>query len=360
MEWIVATNAVELRKAGKGEPLFAQVGAFLDRHRLSPVPAHYALAYEVVTRPEGAVARVVDELTEGGIRLTERDVADLSPELAGTRQTAPVLSVVPSPDAAEAAAKQAIDRAMMQIEGFADTITAVHAEANDFGRDLSRSADAIRAADPAAGVQELTRLTAAMIDRVRQSEARLDRARRESEELKAALDEARGSARTDALTELPNRRAFDEAFAALDPAQPVTLVMCDIDHFKRVNDSFGHPVGDRVLRAAAQVLSSEQGYLVARYGGEEFALLFENRTATEAEVVVDRLRELLRERKLKLRESGVPVGPVTFSAGVAHGLAGQGRAAMMTRADGALYVAKARGRACTQIAPELPLEPPVD
>lgn len=355
----MASKAVDLRQAVRGDTVFAQVGAFLAQHRLRPLPAHYAFAYEVLTNTGGALARIVSDITDGGFRLTERDIVRLASQVGGIAAVAAAATPLPMAadeerDAtARAAALEPIEEALRQLERFAATVNSAHADANDFGRDLERSAAAMRATDPGAGLEEVIRLTGAMIERVHEAEARMEHTRRESEELKAALDEARDSARTDPLTELPNRRAFDEAFARLAPDTPVTVAICDIDNFKRVNDTFGHAVGDRVLRAVAKVLGEASHGMVARYGGEEFALLFEGKSAEEAAAEIDALRTRLGGRQLRLRETGQPIGPITYSAGVASGCAAEGRAAVMIRADASLYRAKDLGRARTEIAPPL-------
>ncbi|MBB3693943.1 diguanylate cyclase [Sphingomonas sp. BK580] len=344
----MASRAVDGRQGTAGDRLFTRVGAFLSAHRLSPDPAHYAFAYAVIAQPDGLIARRVAELTDGGVRLTARDIE----QLGGTALSgAPAALADDAEMTADAATQEAmIERVLHQLDGFGDTVRIAHAEANDFGRDLARSAAQMRDVGADAGVEEISRLTAAMIERVQHAEAKLESTRRETEELRAALDEARGSARTDPLTELPNRRAFDEAFAALAPGTRVTIAMCDIDHFKRINDSFGHPVGDRVIRTVARTLADEGGCLVARYGGEEFAMLFEGVAPAEAAARIDRVRAHIGERRLRVRETGEPIGTVSFSAGVSEGPASEGRAALVARADAALYRAKEQGRARTMVA----------
>lgn len=353
----MASNAIDIEQGTNGDRLYARIGAFMAAHRLSPDPAHYAFAYEVVARADTGLASRVAALTDGGVRLSAQDIARLGgiavkgvpiDDTADTQVgVAPDMQV-----SADAAAHEAIiDRMMIQLDGFDDTMRLVHAEANGFGRDLERSAATMRDAGAEAGIEEITRLTVDMIARVHVAEKRLDNALRETDELRAALDEARGSARTDPLTDLPNRRAFDEAFAALDPGEPVTVAICDIDHFKRVNDNFGHAVGDRVIRTVAQMLDTEPDALVARYGGEEFAMLFRNVPLDEAARRIEHARCGVAARRLRVRETDEPIGVVSFSAGVAEGLAGDGRAALMARADAALYRAKDQGRARTITSP---------
>lgn len=356
----MATRAIDIRDARTGDRLFVEIGAFLAAHRLSPDPDNYAFAHRVVSNPDGAIARRVLELCDGGVRLSAQDIQRLggivtvgAPVDGATIDAPPVeeAPVAEAPAPETPVSEALIERMLEQIDTFSDTMRTAHVEANDFGRDLARSADSMRSAGPEAGIEEITRLTDAMIERVRRAEIKLENARRESQDLRTALDEARGSARTDPLTDLPNRRAFDETFAALEGDAPVVVAICDIDHFKIVNDSFGHAVGDRVIRTVAQALASECGGMVARYGGEEFALLFQGVPLDAAATLIDRVRAGVAARRMRVRETGEPIGTVSFSAGVAEGRAGEGRAALMARADAALYRAKDQGRARTVSTP---------
>lgn len=149
----------------------------------------------------------------------------------------------------------------------------------------------------------------------------------------------------DALTGALNRRAMDaEVAIAMNAHQrsgrPVTLMMLDLDHFKRVNDRYGHDVGDAVLRDFAAILqdATRGTDRVYRYGGEEFALLMEHTD----EIAVGRAFANLRRR---VHESLAAKGdPVTVSAGAAVLRHGEGREAWFARADAALYRAKQGGR----------------
>jgi diguanylate cyclase len=339
------------------DDLFGRIGAFLTEHRLSPEPAHYSFAYLVLSDPQGPIAQAVASITDGGIRLSQQDIASMGGEaVAG----APVAfdAVVRSSAAIEATIDPTADgliaRTQMQVEGFADTMRSMHDEASGFGRDLAESAAAIRQVGPAAGIDEIARLTGAMIARVHSAEVRLANATREADDLRIALDEARGSARQDPLTGLPNRRAFDEAFEALPVGAPVTIAICDIDHFKRVNDDFGHTVGDRVLKAIGQTLAEAcDGHLVTRYGGEEFALLFRNGDCAEVAVILSAALRAVAARRFRSRDTNELIGSVTVSAGLASGVGGRRKVDLITRADAALYRAKADGRDRVICAPDV-------
>ncbi|MDB4940498.1 MAG: domain/GGDEF domain protein [Labilithrix sp.] len=178
-----------------------------------------------------------------------------------------------------------------------------------------------------------------------------DRSRADRElrnKLKFALD----NAAHDALTGLFNRRYFErrlkeECAHAKRHRRPFAIVMLDLDHFKLVNDTYGHEDGDRVLRHVAEVAQAQlrEDDIPCRYGGEEFVLLLRGTTGMAARVVANRLRTNLAAKPLPLGPKNEP-RHVTFSAGVA---AADERNAynadgVMTRADAALYRAKRAGR----------------
>ncbi len=135
---------------------------------------------------------------------------------------------------------------------------------------------------------------------------------------------------TDALTGLPNRRAWDAEIAdALQGSGPVAVAMLDIDHFKRFNDTNGHPAGDRLLREAASRWRSEMraGDFLARLGGEEFALLVTGADVTTIATIVARLCARMPAQQ-------------TCSAGIALRSIGDTPEQLVARADAALYEAK--------------------
>lgn len=151
-------------------------------------------------------------------------------------------------------------------------------------------------------------------------------------------------AHTDALTNLTNRRAMQQRLEGeLDRARrynrPFALLLADIDHFKQVNDTYGHSVGDQVLREVSGRLAQHlrESDSLARWGGEEFLILAPETDLHQAHLLAQRLLEAIRENPI----SGVPV---TLSLGVACYRQGDTIAALLSRADEAMYRAKASGR----------------
>jgi diguanylate cyclase (GGDEF)-like protein len=158
-------------------------------------------------------------------------------------------------------------------------------------------------------------------------------------------------AQVDALTGTLNRRGFDDAFTdhAWSAARVVSLAAADIDHFKRVNDSHGHAIGDRVLQAVAATLSSvvRRGDAVVRMGGEEFLLVLSGANHTAAAQVAERARRAIEAQRIVVDERPIAV---TASFGVATRRDGESRTESLERADAALYRAKTAGRNRVELA----------
>jgi diguanylate cyclase (GGDEF)-like protein/PAS domain S-box-containing protein len=175
-------------------------------------------------------------------------------------------------------------------------------------------------------------------------------------ELLARLEQ---QALTDTLTRLPNRRAFNvEAEHALARARrqrrPITLGVADIDHFKRVNDQYGHPTGDLVLCALASILreAARGTDVVARVGGEEFGLIFPDADPGQAGLVAERIRSAVEQARIAVPDGGAL--HVTVSIGLS-GMDPDGPIdAALARADAALYQAKNSGRNRVATAPVSP------
>lgn len=164
------------------------------------------------------------------------------------------------------------------------------------------------------------------------------------------LENLQHQAAMDALTGLYNRGTFfDIARETLKQGDgkmlAFALLMIDVDHFKQVNDHYGHPCGDVVLKSIADTVKKQfrKGDVVGRYGGEEFAVLLENISAAQAVTAAEKLRQAIENMKIGCR--GEPFH-ITVSIGVAHHPAGAGQTleSLMTQADGALYLSKSNGR----------------
>jgi diguanylate cyclase len=209
---------------------------------------------------------------------------------------------------------------------------------------VDRELTATRRQSPAALNSLVDRLMAANED----VQAKLSTAEAKLEELTLKIESHATEARTDVLTGMPNRRAFVEEAAkrlaeARDTGTELSLVFVDIDTFKQVNDEFGHPLGDRVLRRVGATLMAAScwQYFLARYGGEEFAILLPDTPLEEARRYGEELR--LAVQNARYRAGNTSLG-LTISAGVAQLLPSEDMNSLIQRTDKAMYAAKRTGR----------------
>ncbi len=179
----------------------------------------------------------------------------------------------------------------------------------------------------------------------------LTKARTQVLELQRELLRLRDSAYLDHLTQIPNRRHMDEVLEreislASANGLPLSFALGDLDHFKEVNDSYGHAVGDAVLKHFAGLIKNNiKGQdTPARYGGEEFAVIFPKTSVFGAGHVTDKIRGLFHDTDFILSRDRSSIGRVSVSFGVTQLLSGDTMADLIHRADGLLYRAKKLGR----------------
>jgi diguanylate cyclase len=200
-------------------------------------------------------------------------------------------------------------------------------------------------------VDGLIAATRAMEQRTKSLEGELQASSQQVSELRSKLADVRKESMTDPLTHIANRKAFDEAVrvaveAVAKEGEEVSLLLCDIDHFKLFNDSWGHQTGDQVLRLVASCLSenTKGRDTAARYGGEEFAVLLRRTGLQAATKVADQIRGTVETKKLVKKSTGDILGAITISIGVAQFASGEAAEAVIRRADACLYGAKQHGR----------------
>lgn len=310
-------------------------------------PVSYALWYEYVAGINPALKAEVDALTQGGGRLSDemtyalyrKHIADLDEE-SSQRISTSVQQIVA--EVSESAA-QAGDRAThygSALEHWSGVLTHPHG-----------------AGGTLAAVERVLRDTREMQDAIGMLKARLAQSAQEAQQLKQEVLRAREEALVDALTGLVNRRGFDVALTAcLGEAGPsvsgLCLLMVDIDHFKRINDTYGHLFGDKVLRGMGKALkASLKGKdTAARYGGEEFAVLLPETPLGGAAGLAETLRISVAGGRVKRLDSDETICNITVSIGVANYRAGESMTEFIARADRALYAAKAQGRNRVSVA----------
>lgn len=318
--------------------LLTDIGSFVLTHRLEVNSFTLAVAHDVLTGADPKLARLLEE------RVISRQPVSMHWLEDACRSTGRNDGV--------AQLDALMSKLEHSIQDFGQTTVAAKTAANDYNSALEQHVNELEQVSKAGVViTELANIARLMLDRTREIEKEMSRSEIQTRSLQRSLEEARRSAEMDHLTGLPNRRAFEsvlerETAAAIEAHEPMCVAICDIDHFKRVNDTHGHEAGDRVIRAVAQTLAkiSNEHCHVARHGGEEFVVLFRGKTIEEAWQVLDEARENMAERRMVNRATDIPFGRITFSGGIADVVAHASPRDAMKAADDALYAAKAAGR----------------
>lgn len=305
----------------------------------SPIPRNYTLFYEayIGTNPE-----LTRELALLGSRVTQEELDDLASTFLGTAQGQIV--------------EKAHTKLLSQLDALLKLLQQEQSSLATYNRLLDETANRINVKSNASSdilrnaislLSQATGETLASGERTVQGVAEKSQ---EMEQVRRELDEYKRIANTDSLTRLFNRRAFDEKLSALydDPMRlPLTaLVLADIDNFKKINDTWGHPVGDKVLASVAAVIRANvrKDIFIARTGGEEFALIVEGNTTDEVMAMCERVRRALESRPFRNSRTGVDYGPVTLSLGYATGAQAEDPGDLYAKSDTALYAAKSAGR----------------
>ena len=294
------------------EEAVGRIARFLKDHRLDVTPLTLSAAHAYVSGNDHQLRQEIEARMER-----------LEPITLGWLRSVAEANVDNTADQFD----KVFDLLEKNIANFSDTTQTAQRATREYGAVLESHAAELKRADP--GERQLVQVAtvvAAMVHRTRKLEEQLQESQKQAGALREDLEDVQRKANLDHLTGLPNRRAFDRMFdeevrAAQADIEPLCVAFCDIDHFKKVNDTHGHEAGDRVLKAIARKLASitDDRCHVARHGGEEFVMLFRGRTIDEPVAKLDAVREEMAARRLVNRKNDEPIGHVTFSAGVADG-----------------------------------------
>ncbi|MFV2066509.1 MAG: GGDEF domain-containing protein [Pirellulales bacterium] len=269
-------------------------------------------------------------------------------------QTSPHAAETTSPEPADAGPELPPEQARQLVAKLHEVATRLTREIGEHSasmEEINTELEGIDAQDSEKAIEVV--LTA--VDRIatanRQLTTRLNSAQRTIGQQGQLLESHMADALTDSLTKIANRRAFDHElqrrYAEWHRKQtPLSLLMMDVDHFKRFNDEHGHLAGDEVLKRVARILSESMREmdLVARYGGEEFAVILPDTELESGKVAAERVRTALERNELEFEGK---VLRVTSSVGLAQARSGDGTEGIIRRADEALYASKEAGRNCS-------------
>jgi len=315
----------------------------LEELRANEVPSNpqnFSIWYEYESGRNPALVNFVDRAREKGLKLTPascRDIYDRFFTMAGG-----------DPDGWSTRIQEAANQIIETLENAGQNAEHYEAALQDFSGNI-QSAEGV--GDLSRAVKDIVAETKTVDGQIRALQSKVEESRSEIVQLREELVATRREAMTDSLTGLANRKSFDEALMSMaaqarEEAEPLSLVLCDIDHFKRFNDTFGHQIGDQVLRLVGITLNegTKGADLAARYGGEEFALILPNTYLRGGVALAENLRRTLSSRKLARKGSIKSFGAITMSFGVTEYLFNEPLEALVGRADQLLYQAKQNGR----------------
>ena len=314
----------------------------METARVWPTPLNFELWLHHLGEPEGALGKEIRRILATGEPFTEAVADMLAAEYLPRGRLSEEIRD----------AGRVLDRELASVAG---AIAKAHKSQNEYGQVLAGAATDMEVAASPEGlrtvVDGLTTATRKVQKQNADLEKRLDVSTREVARLREHLEQVRRDAMTDALTNLANRKAFDEHLDACVEAAhrdggELVLAVIDIDHFKNFNDTWGHQTGDQVIRYVASVLGrlARAPRMAARYGGEEFAVIFPGEESTAVEAAMETVRVEIASRSLRRRSTDDELGAVTISAGHARLARGETAAALLGRADAALYASKRGGR----------------
>jgi diguanylate cyclase len=310
--------------------------------RQTAVPRNYEIWYVYAAGYNAPLNKIINETLERQGKLSESDLDQIYDTY---------LSQVKTTDRIEKVGT----RVVHEIDDVMSLITDALGMSAHYDDSLSGATEMLSAAknrdQVKAVIEQLVASTREMRDTNKALEDRLSMSKQEISNLQQSLEAIRVETLTDPLTTLGNRKYFDRAIAAAVQsaaacAEPLSLLMLDIDHFKSFNDNYGHLTGDQVLRLVAMSLKQTiKGQdIAARYGGEEFAVVLPATALRQALTVADNIRRAVMSKELKKKSTGEILGRVTISIGVSVLRQGDDPDTLIERADACLYAAKRNGR----------------
>lgn len=314
--------------------------SLLSRYRIPPSPLNFRIGYDYVAGKDEALKTAFDEIAEQPRGVSTGHLWSLYTRF------------FEKDEEALEAMRLELRRIVAEIQG----------EFQNSSGNLSNYADKLKRF---AGILDVSAPPATMSNEVRnviedtrtmekyqhQLDSQISSVLDEVVSLRKELEQVKEESRIDALTGISNRKAFDAALErvfeeAREEQTPFSILLADIDHFKKFNDTYGHLIGDKVLRFVGATLKrSVKGRdFAARFGGEEFAVILPQTELTGAGVLAEQIRKAISAGDLKDRKSEESYGKITVSIGIAQFYPGNLPNDLLQRADRALYLAKTQGR----------------
>lgn len=326
--------------------------SFIKRHTLPAYPRSYELWYTYSAGYNHGLNRAINDVLRTKTRISTDDMQSIYGKYLSPTRLGDQLDEVGS-------------KISLEANDLIDAIKISADATSDYGTMLERASGKLKKLkDPEKleiFVTHLVKSTHSAVATNRQLEAQLIESKRQIESLQSNLEVIRYESLTDELTTLNNRKHFDDTLertiAQYQGADgSFALLITDIDHFKKFNDTFGHQTGDQVLRLVALAAKNNvQSHDTAcRYGGEEFAIILSKSNLEEATKVAEAIREAVMSKELVKRSTGENLGRITISIGISTFKQSDTAHSLIARADESMYAAKRAGRNMVKTENDLP------
>jgi diguanylate cyclase len=325
----------------------------IGRHELPVSPQNYEVWLTYFTHSSPDLRTALDRMIAAGKPISEQEMEDLYERFFSTTHLSTQVMETGS-------------RIAHEIADALDALKKAGATTERYGATLNIAAESLTSTviDGDALKRLITVLASATTEMSKQNSQlshKLSQSSQEMEKLRQSLRQARAEALTDALTGVANRKLFDETLRlrkeeADQDNTELSLILCDIDHFKSFNDTWGHQTGDQVIRFVASTMNkfALPDHLVARYGGEEFAIVMPRTSLKDAGRIADQIRSAIEAKRLVRRSTNETIGAVTVSFGGAVYAVGETPSQLVARADECLYFSKRNGRNRVSLETQLP------
>ncbi len=308
---------------------------FLSSHLIAPTPVNYSVIYLYISNENEMLSAAIDKKLKQGESITADFMADLFKRYVSFTQQVENTVLAPF--------EETLTKTLEQISKQVTNEDKAAVNLQKLDKILAKSK----------GNSSIDNIVSYLFNTINTTKAqhetlsqKLTTTQQEINQLKDKLASSRQEALVDSLTGLLNRRGCDEKLQLLDHNDTHTSLAIDIDHFKKVNDTFGHFIGDKVIQRIAKTIQSHIGEedIAVRFGGEEFVVVMSNTSIDKAKIIAEKIRISISVMKLKQRETNTYLPPISVSIGIAQNDNISEWTTLFEQADNALYQAKNSGR----------------
>ena len=308
---------------------------FLASHLIAPTPVNYSVIYLYISNENEMLSAAIDKVLQKGETITADFMADLFKRYVSFTQQVENTVLAPF--------EETLSKTLAQISEQVSNEDKVVSNLEKLDKILAKSNNKASMDNIVSYLFNTINSTKVQHEELSQ---KLTATQQEINQLKDKLASSRQEALVDSLTGLLNRRGCDEKLQDLSHADTHTSLAIDIDHFKKVNDTFGHFIGDKVIQRISKTIQEHIGEedIAVRFGGEEFVVVMANTAIEEAKRIAEKIRITISKMKLKQRDTNTYLPPISVSIGLAQNDNITEWKALFEQADDALYQAKNSGR----------------